>query len=92
MALQKDSKRKSHTLDDDPRPKKYRNMPGKSDRLYALMVNYTCAHGQDLNLRYMYKRADLQTAVKDHDYFSVPYTHLWVLDNIKVSKISVERL
>lgn len=77
----KQRKRKSN---DDPRPMKYRMMSGKRDRIYGLMVNYTSTYHHDINLRYMFPRADLQIATLDHDYLSVPFTHLWVLNSIQV--------
>lgn len=53
-------------------------------RLYALTVNYSAATSHDINLRYMFTKADLPQAAKDHDYFTMPYPYYWILNRIKV--------
>lgn len=53
------------------------------------MVNYVAETKHNINLRYMFRRADLQSAVKDHDYLTRPFTEFWVLDNIKVIIITI---
>ena len=56
----------------------------KNAKLYSLMVNYVYQERHDINLRYMFPKADIQTAVLDHDYTAKPYTHYWIEDAIKV--------
>ena len=51
------------------------------------MVNYVFETKHDLNLRYIFPKADLQTAVKDHDHLDRPYTEYRVIERNKVSFI-----
>ena len=69
----------------DPRPKSAKLTVGdKMSKAYALMVNYVYDTKHDINLRYMFGKADLQTASVDHDYLTKPFTELWVEQSIKV--------
>lgn len=77
-------RRRNDDDDDDPRPLKYRKIDGKKERIYSLMVNYAHSCNHDINLRYMFPRADLQVAANDHDYLTAPFTQLWILNSIEV--------
>lgn len=56
----------------------------KRSRLYNLMVNYCSTTSHDVNLRYMFPKADLAAAVLDHSYLKKPFTQYWVLESLKV--------
>ncbi len=60
--------------DDDPRPLKFRNRPAYMDELYTTTVNYTWKSGADISWHYRFPSANLQTAMKYHDYDAVPHT------------------
>ena len=68
----------------DPRPTAYQGGEDKNAKLYSLMVNYVYDSNHDINLRYMYPRANLQAAVDDHDYLDRPYTEYWIKNNVMV--------
>lgn len=59
--------------DDDPRPPEFRNRPSYVDELHMATINYSYASGVDVSWRYAIPKADLQTAMKDHDYLDVPF-------------------
>nr|XP_011451676.2 uncharacterized protein LOC105345270 [Crassostrea gigas] len=67
-------KRKSENILDDPRPEKRKNMEGFEDRVLNILVNYTAKSSANIAYRYLFKRADLKSAVHDHDYLSLPFT------------------
>lgn len=67
----------------DPRPQK-QNHVDKNMKLHSLMVNYVYDTNHDLSLRYVFPRADLQTAANDHDYLERPFTEFWVINRNKV--------
>jgi len=48
---------------DDPRPDKYRKMEGYTDCVRNAMVNYCANTSEDLALRYIFPRADLQVCI-----------------------------
>jgi hypothetical protein len=59
--------------DDDPRPPRFRNRPSYQDELRNATVNYAAKSGMDVSWRYTFPRADLQQAMRDHDYLEKPY-------------------
>lgn len=73
---------------DDPRPEKRKNMEGFEDRVLNILVNYTAKSSANIAYRYLFKRADLKSAVHDHDYLSLPFTEYWVDEAIKVHVLS----
>ncbi|XP_046542946.1 uncharacterized protein LOC124253250 [Haliotis rubra] len=81
------SKRKwSDKMLEDLRPPKYRRMAGFDDHVRNMMVNFCSATSEDLALRYLHPKADLQTAVKDHDYLDKPFSEYWVDRALQVTK------
>lgn len=69
---------------EDPRPNKYRHLEGYNDLVRNSIVNYCARTGQDLAMRYIYPKADLQTAVQDHFYLKRNFTEYWVDEGVKV--------
>jgi hypothetical protein len=61
--------------DNDPRPERFRNMAGYTDHVFSATVNYAYESGVRVNVswRYAFPKADLQSAVQDHDYLEKPY-------------------
>lgn len=78
-------KRKTTVNLDDPRPLKYRCMPGYNDFVYNRIINYCSMSSKDLSLRYIYRKADIQTAAVDHMYLNRPFTEYWVDRGIQVA-------
>lgn len=66
-------KQKKSPLLDDPRPPEFRNLPGYSDSVRSSVVNYVAATQDDVAIRYLYQRADLQAAGHDHDYCKISF-------------------
>ena len=62
------------SIDHDPRPKEFRNMPGYADFVFNATTNFCARTSLDLTMRYAYPRADLEAAVYDHYYLSIPFT------------------
>jgi len=75
----------SSTMVFDPRPHSSQDGVDRNYKLYSLMVNYVHQNKHDINLRYMFPRADLQKAVTDHDHLDRPYTEYWIKQNVMVS-------
>ena len=71
-------KRKVTAEDDDPRPLKYRNLGGYNAFVVNSVTNYCFQSGQDLAFRYLIPKADLQTAMLEHDYTKLPFAEYWV--------------
>lgn len=46
----------------DPRPVKYRNNPGFSDRVRNMVVNHCSRSSENLAYRYLHSQADLQVS------------------------------
>ena len=68
-------KQRTHTYgtgDDDPRPLKYRNMPGKAERVYNATINFCAETGMDIAMKYAYPKANLTAAEFHHDYLKDP--------------------
>lgn len=70
----------------DPRPMKYRNMPGYSDHVRNVVLNYCASTSMDIGLRYIYQKADLRQAQLDHDYLQRPlFAEHWIDQALSVS-------
>jgi len=67
-------KRPFEGQDEDPRPKHLRNRPSFIDEVRSKTVNFVYQAGLDLAMRYTFPKANLSTAVSDHDYLKRPYT------------------
>lgn len=66
---------KGLSLDDsDPRPKCFRNRPCYQDDVRNLTVNFALRSGLDVAMRYTFPKANLSSAILDHDYLSLPFT------------------
>ena len=61
--------------DDDPRPLKYRKRPSYQDEVNNKTVNFTARTGIDVTWRYTFAKADLGTAMMDHDYLADPFAY-----------------
>jgi len=79
---------RSNTNLDDPRPAIYQQMEGYNSFVRNHVTNYCFVSGKDLAIRYTWDQADIQEAVKDHDYLKLPYTEYWVDDANKVNYLS----
>lgn len=71
---------------DDPRPLKYRAMPGYNSFVQNQVVNYCASANKDLAFRYVMPVADLQTAVDDDDYLQLSFTEYWIDNANKVKE------
>ena len=60
-------------------------MEGYNDFVRNTVINYCSATSKDIAFRYAIQRADLTTAVKDHDYLDKPFTEYWVDTSVNVS-------
>ena len=63
---------------EDPRPPDMRSQPGYSDFVRNTIINYVAATQDDVAIRYLYEKADMQAASQDHDYCEIPYTEYMV--------------
>ncbi|XP_071093600.1 uncharacterized protein [Haliotis cracherodii] len=70
---------------EDPRPHKYRQMSGYNDHVRNMMTNYCSKSSHNIALRYLYPKADVQTAAEDHHYLKQPFTEYMVDTALKVS-------
>jgi len=66
------------TADDDPRPLKYRCWEGYNDFVNNTVTNYCFHSGSDLAYRYLRPKADLKSALQDHDYMKLPFAKHWI--------------
>jgi hypothetical protein len=55
--------------DSDPRPLHLRNRESYSDDVLNTVTNFCYFSGLDITLRYCQRKADLQAAAVDHNYF-----------------------
>nr|XP_022308328.1 uncharacterized protein LOC111114329 [Crassostrea virginica] len=85
-------KRRSEDILGDPRPEKRRNMEGFQDRVLNILVNYMAQTSADLAYRYLFKQADLKSAVHDHDYLSLPFNEYWVDQALKVNDFDIAKI
>ena len=56
---------------DDPRPEAYRNCPGYEDHVRNTMINYCSNTSKNITMRYLWGKADVQSASLDHDYLKL---------------------
>ena len=89
MCLQ--SKRRDLDLD-DPRPPKFRRLAGYQDHVRNCIVNYVSKTGDDLVIRYLYDRAELQAASVDHTYSQLPFLEHWVDNRNAVNERDTMRI
>jgi hypothetical protein len=61
--------------DDDPRPERFRASRRDMYRaeVYNATINFACHSGVDVSMRYAFPRADLQSAMVDHQYLEKPF-------------------
>jgi len=59
---------------DDPRPKRFRNLPNFQDEVRNRTVNFVYQSGLDISMRYTFSKANLSLAALDHDYLQKPFT------------------
>jgi hypothetical protein len=62
----------------DPRPPAFRNCANYTDHVRNTVVNYCSKTSKDLAIRYIWGKADVQTAGSDHDYLHRPLLEQWV--------------
>jgi hypothetical protein len=60
---------------DDPRPLHLRNNAASMDYVKNATVNFACQSGMDVTWQYAFPRANIQVAMKDHDYLARPFCH-----------------
>lgn len=53
------------------------------------MINYSATTSQDLALRYMFPRANIQATGMDHDYLQIPFTEYWVDSALEVEDAEI---
>jgi len=84
-------KRKTGTSgeNDDPRPLKYRNRAGYNAFVTNSITNYCFHSGKDVAFRYLIPKADLQTAMREHDYTHLPFAEHWVDEANQVTAADV---
>ncbi len=63
-------------LDFDPRPAKFRNMPGFTDAVYNAAINFCLLSGMDISLRYAFQGANVAGIIANHDYLAEPLNHV----------------
>ena len=56
----------------DPRPTEFRNRVGYADHVRNTVINYVSATEDDVAIRYLYARADVQQANLEHSYCHLP--------------------
>ncbi|XP_046331249.2 uncharacterized protein LOC124114619 [Haliotis rufescens] len=76
---------KRPTMFDDPRPAKYRNSASYRDHVRNITINYCSSASKDITIRYLFERASLSSAVRDHDYLDKPFTEYWVVRALKIT-------
>ncbi|XP_041354664.1 uncharacterized protein LOC121372425 isoform X2 [Gigantopelta aegis] len=76
----------------DPRPVEFRDQPGFEDRARNCIINYCSNTNQDLTMKYLYEKADIQTAANDHHYLALPLTEYWVDKSLHVTEVSARIL
>lgn len=67
-------------------------MAGYNDRVRNLIFAYCWNSGKDIAMRYLYEKADIQTAAKDHSYLKKPFTQYWVENALKVGREDITRI
>jgi len=73
-------KRKADTAlqDEDPRPLKFQHWAGYTSFVANFVTSYCLKSGKDLAFRYLLPKADLQTAMREHDYTLLPFAEYWI--------------
>lgn len=56
-------KRLSDESLEDPRPAKFRKVPGYQDYVRSLLINYCSMTSQDIALRYLFGKANIQVCL-----------------------------
>ncbi|KAJ8316759.1 hypothetical protein KUTeg_005705 [Tegillarca granosa] len=56
-------------------------MSGYNDFVRNAVTNYCFNTSKDIAFRYLYEKADIESAVRDHDYLDVRFTEYWVSKN-----------
>lgn len=67
-------------------------MAGYNDFIRHNVTNFCAMTSSDISFRYLYQKADIQAAVKDHDYCSLPFTEYWVDDAVKVFEFEIKEI
>lgn len=76
----------------DIRPSQFRKRPGYRDFVRNSVINYVSATHDDVTIRYLYSKADLQAASHDHDYLEVPYLEYAIDRTNEISTAEAARL
>jgi hypothetical protein len=76
----------------DPRPVKFRNWEGYNAHVSNMVSNYCYETKSDLAFRYLMPKADLQSAILDHDYLPAPFTQYWIESALKVSVQDIQAI
>ena len=71
--------------DTDPCPQCFCNRPSFADDVRNKTVNFVFNSGLDLAIQYTFSKANLSTAVIDHDYLKCPFTEYQILNDNKVT-------
>ncbi|XP_050388704.1 uncharacterized protein LOC126807882 [Patella vulgata] len=77
---------------DDPRPSAHRNKPGFEADVRNRVYNYCSTEQTDLTVKFLYPKADILTAVKDHDYLMLPFTQYWVDSYFQIKEAEAIKL
>ena len=77
-------KRKSEINLCDPRPAKFIGLSGYNDLVRNNIINYCSLNSSDIAMRYIYPKADIQSAVHDHSYLPLDFTEYWVDQGLQV--------
>ncbi|XP_065941536.1 uncharacterized protein [Magallana gigas] len=71
-------KRPSDESLEDPRPAKFCKVSGYQDYVRSLLINYCSMTSEDITLRYLFGKANIQVAAVNHYYTRIPVTEYWV--------------
>lgn len=80
------------SIDDDPRPLKYRALPGYNDHVRNLVINFSCHSNENIAMRFNFQRANLKEATLDHQYTEKMFTEYWIDSSLKVIIILCEQM
>ncbi len=59
-------------------------MPGYTDFVRSQVTNYCYSSGKDLAVRYTWEKADINSAMLDHNYLARPFVEYWIDSAIQV--------
>lgn len=76
----------------NPRPAKYRKLPGFEDNVRNMIINYLANTRSDLTIRYLYDKTDIQTAVQNHDFLPLPMTEYWIDRPLELTREAATQL